>query len=146
MLLSYPGRRWEVGIALGDMAGTDAISGHGGFHFTNNLAMEVELTENFGDFSSGRMASVNLQHQMFPQWRYSPYLSIGAGIRETSPRATLVATEDRIDNVASVGAGMRIYFSRKFLLRLDYKHYVVMTERDDDEEIDEWKIGISAFF
>ena len=41
---------------------------------------------------------------------------------------------------------MRIYLTRRLILRMQYKHYVVMTDRDDDEEVDEWKIGISAFY
>jgi hypothetical protein len=67
-------------------------------------------------------------------------------VRETSPRATLVSTEDRTDNTASVGAGIRIHLTRRLMLRLQYKNYVILTDRDDDEEVNEWKIGISAFF
>ena len=73
-------------------------------------------------------------------------MSIGGGVRETSPRSTLVETSDRTDNVASVGAGLRVYLTRRLMLRMQYKNTVVMTDRDDDEEIDEWQIGISAFY
>jgi hypothetical protein len=41
---------------------------------------------------------------------------------------------------------MRIYLARRLMMRLQYKNYVVITDRDDDEEIDEWQLGISAFF
>ena len=67
-------------------------------------------------------------------------------MRETSPRSTLVDTTDRTDNVATVGAGVRVYLTRRILLRLQYKNTVVMTDRDDDEEIDTWQLGISAFY
>jgi hypothetical protein len=143
---SFSARRWEGGLLLGGFGDTDAVAAYGGYHFTRNLSLEVELTENFGDYSDGRMATVNIVHQMFPHWRYSPFLTIGGGVRETNPRSSLVSTTDRVDSTASVGAGLRVYLSPRLLLRLQYKNYVVMTDRDDDEDVDEWKIGISAFF
>ena len=90
--------------------------------------------------------TASIVHQMFPQWRYSPFVTIGGGLRETNPRTTLVSTEDRTDNTASIGAGIRIHLNKRLFLRMQYKHYVVMTDRDDDEEVGEWKIGISAFY
>ena len=145
-LESFTNRDWEFGVMLGDFDSSDAITAYGGWQFTRNLSAEMAATENFGNFSDGSMVTVSIVHQMFPEWRYSPFLTIGGGVRETRPRSTLVGTEDRTDNVASVGGGMRIYLTRKLILRLQYKHYVVMTDRDDDEEVNEWKIGISAFY
>jgi len=143
---SFTNRRWEAGIMAGDFGDTDAVTAYGGWHFTRNFSLEVNLTENFGDASDGRQATVDLVHQMFPHWRYSPFVTIGGGVRETSPRSSLVSTSDRTDNVASVGAGLRVYLSRRLMLRMQYKNVVVMTDRDDDEEINTWQIGISAFY
>lgn len=143
---SFTKRSVEAGIMLGDYDDTDAIAGYLGWHFTRNLSLELEATENFGDASDGRMVTLNLVHQLFPDWRYSPFITLGGGIRQTDPRATLVATRDRTDNTAAVGGGIRIYLKHRMFLRLQYKHYVVMTDRDDDEEVGEWKIGISAFY
>lgn len=145
-LEEFSKRRWEAGFMAGDFGDTDAITAYGGYHFTRNFSAEIALTENFGDSSDGRMATINLVHQMFPHWRYSPFITIGGGVRETNPRSTLVSTSDRTDNVASVGAGLRIYLHRRLMLRLQYKNYIVMTNRDNDEEVNEWKIGISAFY
>ena len=139
-------RYWELGLMLGDLDGSDAITGYGAYHFTRTLSLEAAYTENYGDFSDGKMLTGSIVHQMFPEWRYSPFFTIGGGMRETNPRSTLVDTEDRSDGVASVGAGIRIYLTGRLMLRLQYKHYVVMTDRDDDEEAGEWKLGISAFY
>ena len=143
---SFVNRTWEFGIMAGDYDSTDAITGYVGWHFTRNLSLEVAATENFGDFSDGKMVTASIVHQMFPDKRYSPFLTIGGGVRETNPRSSLVETEDRTDSTASVGAGIRIHLSKRLLLRLQYKHYVIMTDRDEDDEVDEWKIGISAFY
>ncbi len=142
----YAHRRWELGFMLGDYDSTDALSTYLGWHFTRNLSAELAYSENFGEFSDGRMVTLNVVHQLFPDARFSPFLTLGGGVRETNPRSTLVETEDRNDNTANVGAGLRIHLNRRLLLRLQYKHHVVMTDRDDDEEVNEWNIGISAFF
>ena len=131
---------------MGDYDHTDAITAYLGWHFTRNLSVELAASENFGEFSDGSMVTASIVHQMFPHWRYSPFVTIGGGVRETNPRSSLVTTEDRTDTTASVGAGLRIHVTRRLIVRLQYKHYVVMTDRDDDEEVDEWKIGISAFY
>lgn len=143
---AFTERDWEFGVLVGGYGDSDALSGYVGWHFTRNLSVELAATENFGDASDGRMVSASLVHQMYPHLRYSPFLTIGGGVRETNPRATLVATEDRTDSTASIGVGMRIHLYKRLFLRLQYKHYVVMTDRDDDEEVDEWKLGISAFY
>ncbi len=143
---AYHNRRWEAGLMIGDFDSTDALSAYGAWQFTRNLSVEAAYTENFGEFSDGKMLTASLVHQMFPQARYSPFFTVGGGMRQTNPRSTLVETEDRNDAVANVGAGLRVYLGSRFILRLQYKHYVTMTDRDDDEEAGEWKIGISTFF
>ena len=143
---AFTERNWEFGLLAGSYDDTDALGGYAGWHFTRNLSLEIEAAENFGDASNGKMISGSLVHQMYPGLRYSPFLTVGFGVRETNPRSSLVSTEDRTDNTAHVGAGIRIHLYKRLFLRLQYKHHSVMTDRDDDEEVDEWKIGISAFY
>lgn len=142
----YASRDWEMGIMLGDFGGTDVISAYTGYHFTRNLSLEVEVSENFGNFSSGQSATINIVHQPFPNWRYSPFFTMGGGVRKTDPRSTIVQTEDRTDNLLVVGGGVRIYLTSRFLLRIQYKKHTILTSRDDDIKVEEWKIGLSAFF
>jgi hypothetical protein len=139
-------RRWELGFMGGDFGGTDTYTAYTGYHFTRNLSLELALSENFGNFSSGESATINLLHQPFPQWRYSPFFSLGGGVRNTNPRSTLVETEDRKNDVLVVGAGVRISLSQRFLLRVQYKKHTILTNRDDDIEVEEWTIGLSALF
>ena len=143
---SYQQRRWELGVLLGELEGSDEITGYAGYHFTENLSLELVYSENFGNFSDGESLSLNLVHQPFPSWRYSPFFSLGGGVRQTNPRSRLVDTEDRRDDILVVGAGLRVYLGNRFILRLQYKNNTVLTNRDDDEEVEEWKIGLSTFF
>lgn len=143
---AFTHRKWELGFMAGDFGGTDAITGYTGYHFTRNLSLELAVSENFGNFSSGESVTVNILHQPFPDWRYSPFFSLGGGVRNTNPRSTLVETEDRTDDVLVVGAGVRIYLASRFMLRVQYKNHTLLTNRDDDIEVEEWNIGLSAFF
>lgn len=142
----FSSRKWETGFMLGDFGGTDVITAYTGYNFTKNLSVEIAASENFGNFSSGQSAAISVLHQPFPQWRYSPFFKMGGGVRKTNPRSSLVQTEDRTDDFLVTGAGVRIYLSNRFMLRLQYQKHTVLTSRDDDIEVEEWKIGLSAFF
>jgi uncharacterized protein YraI len=143
---AYTKRRWEGGIMLGSFEGADAISVYGGYHFTRNISVELEAGEYFGNFSNGRIATLNVALQPFPTWRISPFFTLGTGRIAIEPKATLVTTTDRSDDVVDVGIGARYYLSRRFLLRAQYKNHVILTDRDTNQNAEEWKIGISTFF
>jgi len=145
-LADHAERRWEVGALYGDFGGANIVSTYGAFSFTENLSAEVWYSDILGRFSNSQMGSVNLVHLLFPEWRASPYFTLGAGIIKTEPKGTIVATEDRTDTQAHVGVGIRTYLTRRFVFRAEYKTYVVFTSRDDNEEPTEWKAGFSFFF
>jgi hypothetical protein len=81
-----------------------------------------------------------------PEWRASPILTLGTGYVEVDPKATLVEPIDRSDQTAYVGGGVRFYLARRFFARAEYRSHVVFTSRDDNEEVDEWKLGFAFFF
>jgi hypothetical protein len=45
-----------------------------------------------------------------------------------------------------VGVGLKAYAARRFLVRVQYSSYVVLSDRNDNEDIDEWKAGFAVFF
>lgn len=143
---TFTQRQWEAGALAGSFGGNDTLAIYGGYHFTKNLSAELSYNESFGNVSDGKAASLSLVHQAFPHWRISPFVTLGAGVRQTKPKSNLVSTETRTDSTANAGAGVRVYLTHRLLLRLQYKNYVVLTNRDDDEEVEEWTIGISAFY
>ncbi|HEY5569387.1 MAG TPA: outer membrane beta-barrel protein [Gammaproteobacteria bacterium] len=139
-------RRWEVGASYGDFGGANVISTFAAYSVTPNLSFELSLSQALGRFSDSTMANINLLHTMYPERRASPYFTLGGGSIHTEPKATLIATTDRTDSIAHAGVGARTYLTRRFVLRVEYKTYVVFTSRDDNEEIREWKAGFSFFF
>ncbi|MFK8016005.1 MAG: SH3 domain-containing protein [Gammaproteobacteria bacterium] len=142
---SFSNRRWEMGFTGGDFGGANVVSIYGSFALSPNLSTELSVSKGLGSFSDSEYANLNVVHTLYPEKRISPMFTLGTGVIRTQPSATLVATEDRTDQTAHVGVGLRAYLTRQFVFRLEYKSYVVFTSRDDNEEIDEWKAGLSFF-
>lgn len=138
--------RREVGVLAGDFEGANVISAYGAYAFNPHLAVELRLSHLLGNSSDGQIAALGLTHVFRPDWRVQPFVSIGTGVIHIQPKATLVQTPDRTDQLAFVGAGVKAYLSRRFIFRAEYNKYVVFTERDDNEEANEWKLGFAYFF
>jgi len=143
---SFTDRRWELGALGGDFDGANVFSGYVGYGFTPNISSELTVSQVLGDFSDSWLATLSLLGHPFPDWRLSPFFTLGGGVIKTEPNVTLVQTKDRTDATAHVGVGARIYLSRRFIFRAEYKNYVVFSSKDDNEEIQEWKAGIAIFF
>lgn len=139
-------RDWEFGFLTGDMDGAAVMTVYGGYSFNENFSAELSLSQALGTYSSQYLVDVNLLSHPFPQWRYSPFFTVGTGMILTQPDATLVQTEDRTDSTAHVGLGLQTYFSRRFFLRGEFRHYTVFTSREENEDFDQWKIGFGFFF
>jgi len=142
----FTNARWEAGILAGDFGGANIISLYGGYSLNPHVSVEVWGSQILGNFSNGWMGSVNVVHETWPDWRFSPFFTLGAGVIHTSPKSTIIAGDDRTDQVGHVGAGLRVYVTRRFLFRVEYKSYVVFTSRDENEEVEEWKAGFAFFF
>ena len=142
----FTNAKWETGILAGDFGGANIISLYGSYSLNPNVSVELWGSQILGNFSNGWMASVNVVHETWPEWRFSPFFTLGAGAIRTRPKSTIVQGLDRTDQIGHVGAGLRIYATRQFLLRAEYKSYVVFTSRDENEEVEEWKVGFAFFF
>ena len=145
-LEDFTNAKWEAGVLAGDFGGANIVSLYGGYSLNPHLSVEVWGSQILGNFSNGWMGSVNVVHETWPDWRFSPFFTLGAGIIHTAPKSTIIQGDDRTDEVGHVGAGLRVYATRRFLLRAEYKSYVVFTSRDDNEEVEEWKVGFAFFF
>jgi hypothetical protein len=139
-------RRWEGGVLAGDFDGADIITAYAAYAMTQNFSAELSVSQVFGDFSDAIIGRISLVAQPFPEWRLSPFFSLGGGLVYIDPNVTLVDESDRTDQIASVGAGVRMYLTRRFILRAEYKNNVIFQDKNDNQEIDEWKAGFAFFF
>ncbi len=142
----FTNAKWELGILAGDFGGANIVSVYGGYSLNPFVSVEAWGSQILGNFSNGWTASVNVVHEAWPDWRVSPFFTLGAGVIHTEPKSTIIQGEDRTDQIGHVGAGFRIYGSRRFLLRAEFKSYVVFTSRNENEEVEEWKVGFAYFF
>jgi hypothetical protein len=142
----FAAHRWEMGIFAGDYGGATLISAYGSFSLNPQLGAELTLSQFLGNASNGWSADLGLIHVLAPEWRLSPFATLGTGMIRIDPKATLVLPPDRTDQTAYVGLGARYYLARRFFLRGEYRSHVVFTSRNDNEEVDEWKLGFAFFF
>ncbi len=142
----FSNRRWQLGMSGGDFDGARTLTAYLGYSLTPNIALQLEGGEILGDFSDGETVSASVLMFPFPEWRVSPYFTIGTGIVRTKPHTTIVQTQDREDEIAHAGIGADMYLSDRFVLRMEYKRHTVLTSRDDNEEVNQWKAGFSVFF
>lgn len=138
--------RREAGLLAGDFEGANVITAYGAYSLNPHLAVELRLSHLLGNSSDGQAATLGLTHIFRPDLRIQPFVSIGTGAIHVRPKATLVQTPDRTDQLAYVGAGVKAYLSRRFIFRVEYNKFVVFTDRDENEEANEWKLGFAFFF
>ncbi|MCA0899911.1 MULTISPECIES: SH3 domain-containing protein [Microbulbifer] len=141
----YRDQSLRVGFAYGDFAGANSMGLSLGYRFTGNLSAELRAAQTIGAYSDSRTFQVAVVHQPFPQWRVSPYFLLGTGVNITSPNATIVATEDRQDTTMLSGIGITTYLSRRFALRAEVANHYLLTSREENQEIVEWKLGFDVF-
>ena len=145
-LADFTNSKWEIGVLAGDFGGANIVSLYGAYSLNPHVSIEAWGSQILGNFSNGWTASVNVVHETWPDWRISPFFTLGAGMIRTEPKSTIIQGEDRNDQIGHAGAGFRVYVTRRFLFRAEYKTHVVFTSRNDNEEVEEWKVGFAFFF
>jgi opacity protein-like surface antigen len=125
----YTNRTFEFSAFGGILESVTAMSVAAAWNVTGNLVAEAT-------------------YHIFPEWKVSPYLTIGAGGINTRPRSNLVQSGDEVrkSDFYEVGAGIRYYFARNMVIKFEYRNIIALTDRDDQEQIEEFKLGFSVFF
>ena len=139
-------RRWESGLMMGEFDSAAVNAAYLGYWMTEHLSAEIWGSQVLDSKSEIRLASLNLLHQPFPQWRLSPFFTLGVGQVFIKPKSTLVNVADSEDTAMNVGIGLRYYVTDRYFIRGEVKEYKIFTNRETNEEAIEWKIGLSIFF
>jgi opacity protein-like surface antigen len=144
----YTNRTFEFSAFGGILENVTAMSVAAAWNVTGNLVAEATYTQALGDFSENKLWSIRIQHHIFPEWKVSPYFTIGAGGINTRPRSNLVQSGDevRMSDFYEAGAGIRYYFARNMVIKFEYRNIIALTDRDDQEQMEEFKLGFSVFF
>ncbi|MBU3004762.1 SH3 domain-containing protein [Paraglaciecola arctica] len=145
---SFSQRNFEFGALGGSFEGVPSMTVFADWVATENLMAGITLTQALGDLSENQLFLVRVQHTTFPDWLLSPYVTLGAGKIRTKPRANLVQSGDetRTSDLLAAGLGLRYYVAQNFILKLEYQHLQALTNRDENEELEQWTLGFAVFF
>ena len=143
---AYQNRMLEAGLLFGDFNGSSLYQLTLGYQFSPYIQTELALGQANGDQADNLSAELSIYLSPMPHWPVSPYFGLGGGLLRTTARTVLVQTPDRNNTLASAEFGLRYYISRNFIARAGYRRSVIITDRNDNEEIDTWKLGFSVFF
>jgi len=146
-LNAFTSHRFEAGAFFyGDYGGASAVSLYGAVFVNPNLAAELSIGEFLGKSADGTTADLGLVHIFYPQARLAPFVMLGTGVVRIEPKATLAEPNDRTEQSAYVGGGLRYYLTRRFFLRGEFKEHIIFTNRNQNQQVDEWKFGFAFFF
>ena len=143
---NYLQHNWEMGLIGGNFGNLPMMTLASAYSLTQNLSAEISFAQVLGNFSSRTLIGINLIQQPFPAWKLSPYFSLGTGVINTDVKSTLSQIKDKSDIGANVGIGIKMYLTRRFILRTDLKKYIIFQSRNKNEEITSWQAGFAFFF
>ncbi|AWB67355.1 hypothetical protein C2869_13300 [Saccharobesus litoralis] len=139
-------RDWEGGFMYGDLEGANYFNVYLGYAFSPVFSSEISYGRAIGDVSDSTIIEANLVASPYPEWFITPYVLVGGGTIETTPHSVLAKAEDRNHTLLSAALGLKYHLARNVLIRSEIKQSIVLTDRDENEEIQTWKIGFSVFF
>ncbi|MEM0910068.1 MAG: SH3 domain-containing protein [Pseudomonadota bacterium] len=144
----YLSRDFEITLMGGLLDSNNALTVTGSWVWNKNLSVDASYTQALGDFSDNKLWSVRMRHTLYPTWKVSPYLALGTGEIRTSPNANLVQSGDEVRKSSSyeVGVGVRYYLTDGILIKAEYRGVIALTDRDEQERLDQWLVGASVFF
>jgi len=142
----FDGRRMEFGFASGDFDGDQVFTFRAGYRASEIFTTELTVSQVSGTFSSTTLYHANLVASPFMDWRVAPFFTLGWGRFENEPKQVLVDDKDVNEWAANVGLGARTYLGERFLLRADWREYIVMVDDNNNQDFSEWTLGFAVFF
>lgn len=137
---------WQLGLIGSRFGSAKAYTVFGGYRFTPNISTELRYTQAFGDNTHYKLGTLVLMHQLYPEWKASPFFAMGAGKIQIYRDSVNAISADENDVTINVGAGLIYYLTHNVSARIEYNHHTLLTTRDNNEEVDEWKAGFSVLF
>ena len=142
----YIKSRVEFGIAMGFFESEQSFTIRAGYKLTPNITFELAYTKIAGTFSSSTLYQGNLNLQLYPDSRFSPFMFIGYGKFENAPSSSLVSGADVSLDMGNAGLGVKFYLTDQFYFRAAASTYVVLVGDDQSEEYSHFSAGFSFFF
>ena len=142
----YLARRMEFGFSFGTLKHDPLLSAYTGYRVHDNFVVELTIAQSAGDLSTTSIYYVALVSQPFPDSRWSPFFSLGAGRFTNKPKSTLVSAIETKGDIANAAIGLRYYITRQFFLRAEAKKHVALVNYDRTDSYTELSAGAAFFF
>ena len=142
----FASHRWEIGAGYGVYNRENLVTAYGDFGLTNSLDIELVVQQAFGTLDNRYIGSIGVRHTFIPEWKwFSPTAGLGAAYQTISDKVP-PAPLQKNNEMAYVSLGARGFITRRFLWRVDWRHYVVFNDLNVYEDLEEWKFGLAVFF
>lgn len=145
-LTDFQNSDYEIGVMYGEFEESNFYNMHLGYRISDVFNTEISIGKAIGNISDSDLYEVMLISQPFPDLVVIPYIGVGGGIIKTKPHSVLADSENRQDTLVATAIGIKYHLARNFILRAEYKYSLVLTDRDNNEEVQTWKLGFSIFF
>ena len=142
----YRSRRFEAGFSGGLLDGDPFMMVNVAYRLNENLTIGSTYGQASGDFSSSRLYYASILSEPFPDWRLSPFFSLGLGRFFNTPKSSLVSALETESNLANAALGVRYYLTRRFVVRADYRRHLTFVDQSRLNEYNELSLGIALFF
>ncbi|MBX2858577.1 MAG: SH3 domain-containing protein [Cellvibrionaceae bacterium] len=147
----YLKNTWRVGYSAGvfssgELDGSDLWSAFVGYRATSWLGVEAEYGKAYREDVRGDYYGVNVLVEPISKWRLSPYLLLGLGnIKIDSQPGFVPLPLNSSSDYQNYAIGTNFYLGRNFLIKLEYRSYIVSTDTDD-AGLGSWRLGFNTFF
>ncbi|HXR20341.1 MAG TPA: SH3 domain-containing protein [Steroidobacteraceae bacterium] len=142
----FASHRWESGAFGGAYEGATLISAYQALSLTDHLKIELSGSQFIGNLSNGYLLDIGFSHVFMPNWRLSPFVTLGGGYERVEPKPTLAQPLSSSNETAYVGVGVRCYLARRLFLRGELRGHEVFTNQNSNEVKNEWKLGFAFFY
>lgn len=142
----YLARRIELGFAFGTLNHDPLLSAYAGYRLHENIEVELTIAQSAGDFSTTSLYYISLVSLPFPDSRWAPFFSLGAGRFTNTPKSTLVSAIETRGGLANAAVGLRYYVTRQFFVRAEAKKHVALIDYNRTDDYTELSVGAAFFF
>jgi hypothetical protein len=142
----YLNRRLEMGASWGRFEREPMLKVWGAWRLSETLAVEGSLGQVQGLYAGTSFWQIGLSSEPWSDQRLSPFFGVGVGRFRNAPNLSLVGAEPTDATQMQVGLGVRWYFSRRFVGRLDYTRATAFLSDERNGEYRSLTAGLSFFF
>lgn len=147
LLIAVTTSNYYLGVHYGQITDGDIIGTFGGYHFTEVLRTELQLSNLITGFTEANLGSINFQLAPVGDIaKIEPWFAIGYGFYDSQARGTASQQNEGTENLFQLSGGFNVSFSKRFKPRIEYRNYKILQSNSINLEIDSWHLGFLAYF